>query len=192
MKKFFLLLAAVAGLMSVRAQQHIEFKWHRMYGVAGFDFSTNINTLTYEDKATFVDFFAVGGWQIRKESGIGLGVEYKMDLAGGYSQLHVFVEVRSHYLRNQLSPLTSVYVGYSFPLGMTGGTDKIVQIQKGGPTWGLNVGARYAFSRKLGINAFVGYQGIFLDSVDLLEDGKRANSLRVLMQNVKVGVGFNF
>ena len=91
MKKFFLLLAAVAGLMSVQAQQHIEFKWHRMYGVAGFDFSTNINTLTYEDKATFADFFAIGGWQIRKESGIGLGVEYKMDLAGGYSQLPVFV-----------------------------------------------------------------------------------------------------
>lgn len=192
MKKFFLILVAVAGLISVQAQQHVEFKWHRMYGVAGVDFSTNINTLKYEDKATFTDFFAVCGWQIRKESGIGLGVEYKMDHAGGYSQLPVFIEVRSHYLRNQLTPFTSAYVGYSFPLGMSGGTEKVVQILKGGPTWGLNVGARYAFSRKLGINAFVGYQGIFLDSVDLMVDGKRANSLRVLMQNVKVGVGFNF
>ena len=192
MKKLVLLVVAVVGLMSVQAQQHIEFKWHRMYGVAGCDFSTNINTLTYGDKATFADFYAIGGWQIRKESGIGLGVEYKMDFSGGYSQLPVFVEVRSHYLRSQLSPFTSVYVGYSIPLGMTGGTDKVVQILKGGPTWGLNVGARYAFSRKFGINAFIGYQGIFLNNVDLLEEGKRAFSQRVLMQNVKVGVGFNF
>lgn len=191
MKKVVLLLAAVMTLMTMQAQ-HVEFKWHRLYGVAGCDFSTNINKLTYEDKATFADFYAVGGWQIRKESGIGLGVEYKMDMAGGYTQLPVFVEVRSHFMRNQVTPFTSVYVGYSIPLGMSGGTDKVVQILQGGPTWGFNVGARYAFNRKRGINAFVGYQGIFLNSVDLIEDGVRQTALSVLMQNVKVGVGFNF
>ena len=192
MKKNILLLVAVLGLTAVQAQQHVEFKWHRAYGVAGYDFSTNINKLTYEDKATFHDFYAIYGWQIRKESGIGLGVEYKMDMTGGYSQIPVFVEVRSHYLRNQLTPFTSVYVGYSIPLGLTGGTDKVTHILKGGPTWGFNVGARYAISRKYGISAFVGYQGIFLDKVELIEEGRISNALRVLMQNVKVGVGFNF
>lgn len=192
MKRIILLLVAVVGFMAVQAQQHVEFKWHRMYWVAGYDFSTNINKMTYEDKATFHDFYAICGWQIRKESGVGFGVEYKMDVTGGYSQLPVFVEVRSHYLRNQLTPFTAAYVGYSIPLGMTGGTDKVTHIQKGGPTWGLNVGVRYAITRNYGVSAFVGYQGIFLDRVQLYEEGKLQNSLRVLMQNVKVGVGFNF
>ena len=192
MKRIVLLLAAVVSLMAAQAQQHVEFKWHRAYGVAGFDFSTNINQFEYGDKATFADVYAVYGWQIRKESGIGVGVEYKMDLTGGYSQLPIFIELRSHYLRNQLSPFTSVYVGYSIPLGMTGGTDKLVQIRKGGATWGFNVGVRYAFSRKFGVNLFLGYQGIFLDSVDLIDSGMLQESRRVLMQNAKVGIGFNF
>ena len=151
-----------------------------------------------EDKATFHDFYAIYGWQIRKESGIGVGVEYKMDMSGGYSQLPVFIEVRSHYLRSQITPFTAAYVGYSFPLGMTGGTDKVTHILKGGPTWGLNVGARYAIPNtfgklsKYGISVFVGYQGLFMDKVQLIEDGKIENALRVLMQNVKFGVGFNF
>ena len=198
MKKIILLLVAVVGLTAVQAQQHVEYKWHRAYGVAGYDFSTNINELTYKDKATFHDFYAIYGWQIRKESGIGLGVEYKMDMTGGYSQLPIFVEVRSHYLRSQITPFTSLYVGYSIPLGMTGGTDKVTHILKGGPTWGLNVGARYAIPNtfgklsKYGISVFVGYQGIFMDKVQLIEDGQIQNALRVLMQNVKFGVGFNF
>ena len=197
MKKIILLLTAVVGFMVVQAQ-HVEFKWHRAYGVAGYDFSTNFNELTYQDKATFHDFYAIYGWQIRKESGIGLGVEYKMDVTGGYSQLPVFIEVRSHYLRSQLTPFTAAYVGYSIPLGMTGGTDKVTHIQRGGATWGLNVGVRYALPTnygnlsKYGISAFVGYQGIFMDRVQLIEDGMLQNSLRVLMQNIKFGVGFNF
>ena len=197
MKKIIVLLAAVVGFMTLQAQ-HVEFKWHRAYGVAGYDFSTNINKMTYEDKATFHDFYAIYGWQIRKESGIGLGVEYKMDVAGGYSQLPVFIEVRSHYLRNQITPFTAAYVGYSIPLGMTGGTDKETHILKGGPMWGLNVGARYAIPNtfgklsKYGISVFVGYQGIFLDKVQLIENGEIQTALRVLMQYVKFGDGFNF
>ena len=110
MKKALLLLAAVATLTAAQAQ-HIESFWHGLYGVAGYDFSTNINKTAFSDKATFHGFYAVGGWQIRKESGIGLGVEFLKDPSGAFTQLPVFIEVRSHYLRSRISPFTSVFVG---------------------------------------------------------------------------------
>ena len=135
MKKAFLLLAAVAVFFSAQAQQkHIETYWHGLYGVAGYDFSTNINKTKYEDKATFHGFYAVGGWQIRKESGIGLGAEFMKDPTGAFTQLPVFVELRSHYLRSQLTPFSTVYVGYSIPLGSTSGGDNAVKINEG-DTW---------------------------------------------------------
>ena len=115
MKKAFLLLAAVVTLMAAQAQEsqkrHIEPFWHGLYGVAGYDFSTNINTTAFSDKTTFHNFYVVGGWQIRKESGIGLGVEFMKDPTGAFTQLPVFFEVRSHYLRSQLTPFTSLRVG---------------------------------------------------------------------------------
>lgn len=191
MKKIILLLAAVVGLMAAQAQ-HVEFKWHRCYGVAGYDFTTNLNKTDWNDKATFNGFYAVGGWQIRKESGIGLGVEYLRDASGAFSQMPVFIEVRSHYLRNRVTPFSSAYVGYSIPLGSSSGGEDAIQIAKGGPTWGLSVGARYAFSRKIGINAFIGYQGIYMGSVERKIDGQLANNRPLLLQNFKVGVGFNF
>ncbi|MCQ2274889.1 MAG: porin family protein [Bacteroidales bacterium] len=199
MKKTILLLLSMVALMAAQAQQHVEFKWHRMYGVAGYSFTTNISSLQYQydggqfdDKAAMQGVYAVGGWQIRKESGIGLGVEFMKDFASGYTMLPVFVEVRSHYLRNQISPFTSVYVGYSIPLGFSGmGTD-YVKIETGGPAWGLNVGARYAINRKMGVNAFIGYQGIFLNRVNVYHEGELQDAPPVLMQNFKVGVGFNF
>lgn len=191
MKKIILLLAAVVGLMAAQAQ-HVEFKWHRCYGVAGYDFTTNLNKTDWNDKATFNGFYAVGGWQIRKESGIGLGVEYLRDASGAFSQMPVFIEVRSHYLRNRVTPFSSAYVGYSIPLGSSSGGEDAIQIAKGGPTWGLSVGARYAFSRKIGINAFIGYQGIYMGSVERKKDGQLDNNRPLLLQNFKVGVGFNF
>lgn len=191
MKKIILLLAAVVGLMAAQAQ-HVEFKWHRCYGVAGYDFTTNLNKTDWNDKATFNGFYAVGGWQIRKESGIGLGVEYLRDASGAFSQMPVFIEVRSHYLRNRVTPFSSAYVGYSIPLGSSSGGEDAIRIAKGGPTWGLSVGARYAFSRKIGINAFIGYQGIYMGSVERKIDGQLANNRPLLLQNFKVGVGFNF
>ena len=191
MKKIILLLAAVVSLMVAQAQ-HVEFKWHRCYGVAGYDFSTNLNKTDFEDKATFHGFYAVGGWQIRKESGIGLGVEYLRDNTGAFSQMPVFIEVRSHYLRNRVTPFSTVYVGYSIPMGSSSGGDNAIQIATGGPTWGFSVGARYAFSRKMGVSAYIGYQGIYMGRVERKVDGLLSDARPQLLQNIKVGVGFNF
>lgn len=203
MKKAILLLMTVVGLMAANAQQHVEFKWHRMYGVAGYAFTTNINSLQYSygssddpqvfnDKASIQGVYAVGGWQIRKESGIGLGVEFMKDMSSGYTMLPVFVEVRSHFLRNQVSPFTSAYVGYAIPLGFSGMGADYVKIDQGGATWGLSVGARYAINRKMGVSAFIGYQGIFLNRVNFYHEGGLEVGEPRLMQNFKLGVGFNF
>lgn len=207
MKKTILLLAALVSLMAVQAQQHVEFKWHRMYGVAGYSFTTNINTIQYTYKGadgnetSFLDgaaihsIYAVGGWQIRKESGIGLGVEFMKDMRSGYTQLPVFIEVRSHYMRNQVTPFTSLNVGYSIPLGFSGIGTQYVKIDQGGPIFGLNVGARYAINRKMGVSAFVGYQCIALRRVNMYDTECR-QPLQLgdplTMHNFKVGVGFNF
>ena len=201
MKKIVFLLVAVVSLMAAQAQQHVEFKWHRMYGVAGYDFSSNINSIyfdldqgnnvEYGTKATMHGIYAICGWQIRKESGIGLGVEFMKDFAGGLTQLPVFVEVRSHYLRSQLTPFTSAYVGYSFPLGFYGTGAAYTKIEAGGPTFGLNIGARYAFNRKMGVSAFIGYQLIALRKLSLYAD-KLNITQPFTMHDFKVGVGFNF
>lgn len=192
MKRILLLLAAVAALTAAQAQQHIEFKWHRWYGVGGYAFSTNINTTDFADKATFNSVYAVGGWQIRKASGIGLGFQFMHDGTGAFSQLPLFVELRSHYLRSQITPFTTARIGYSIPLGSSSGGTDAIQIAKGGAFWGLHVGARYAFSRTLAANAYVGYEGIHMAEVDRYQDGKRFDGRPLTLQNITVGVGVNF
>ena len=193
MKKALLLLAAVAALVAAQAQpKHIEPYWHGLYGVAGYDFATNVNKTAFSDKATFHGFYAVGGWQIRKESGIGLGVEFMKDPTGAFTQLPVFVELRSHYLRSQLTPFSTVYVGYSIPLGSTSGVDNAVKINEGGVIWGVNVGARYAFNRNLSVDAYVGYMGMRLNKVGRWENGKLSIDRPLLLQNIKAGVSINY
>ncbi len=193
MKKALLLLAAVAALVAAQAQpKHIEPYWHGLYGVAGYDFATNVNKTAFSDKATFHGFYAVGGWQIRKESGIGLGVEFMKDPTGAFTQLPVFVELRSHYLRSQLTPFSTVYVGYSIPLGSTSGGDNAVKIIEGGVIWGVNVGARYAFNRNLSVDAYVGYMGMRLNKVGRWENGKLSIDRPLLLQNIKAGVSINY
>ena len=191
MKKALLLLAAVATLTAAQAQ-HIESFWHGLYGVAGYDFSTNINKTAFSDKATFHGFYAVGGWQIRKESGIGLGVEFLKDPSGAFTQLPVFIEVRSLYLRSRISPFTSVFVGYSFPLGSSSGGDNAIKIDAGGVTWGCEVGARYAINRNMAVNAYVGYQGIHLHRVNRWVDGELGIGRPLLLHNLKAGVAFSY
>ena len=114
------------------------------------------------------------------------------DPTGAFTQLPVFFEVRSHYLRSQLTPFTSLRVGYSIPLGSSSGGDNAIKIAKGGVMWGVDVGARYAFNRNVSVNVFVGYQGIHLNRVDRWENGELSIGRPLLLQNVRAGVGFNY
>lgn len=198
MKRFVLLAAALVVVTLAQAQRHVEFKWHRWYGVGGYEFVTNFNTTEWNDKAVFNGVYAIGGWQIRKESGIGVGVEYLHDGSGAFSNLPVFVELRSHYLRNQLTPFTAVQVGYAIPLGSSSGGADAISIQKGGVVWGINAGARYALPpafavfSSLAVSAFVGYQEIYFAGVVRQEDGILATTRPLLLRNIKAGVAINF
>lgn len=191
MKKIVLLLAAVAAV-GVAQAQHIEFKWHGFYAVAGYDYAFNFNKTEFEDKATFNGITAVAGYQIRKESGLGMGFSFMHDATGAFSQLPIFIELRSHYMRSRLTPYTSLYVGYSIPLGSSSAGKDAVQITAGGVTSGANIGVRYAFSRKFGMSVYVGYQELYMTKVQRKISGKIAETQPILFHNIKVGVGFNF
>lgn len=191
MKKFVLLLAVVAAA-GISHAQHIEFKWHGFYGVAGYDYSFNFNKTEYEDKATFNSFTAVAGYQIRKGSGLGMGFSFMGEGTGAFRQLPIFVELRSHYMRSRLTPYTSLYVGYSIPLGSSSSGEDAVQILNGGVTSGANIGVRYAFSRKFGMHAYVGYQELYMTKVQRKIGGKISEAQPLLFHDIKVGVGFNF
>lgn len=191
MKRIALLLVAVVSFAAAHSQ-HIEFKWRGFYITGGYEYTTNLNKTFYEDKVAFNGFMVAGGFQFRKETGVGLGAAYLNDPSGAFSQLPIFVELRSHYLRSRLTPFTSIYVGYSIPLGASSGGRESIQINRGGVTSGANAGVRFAVNRKFGINAYVGYQELYMTRVNRKVDGKWAEGQPLLLHNLKVGVGLNF
>ncbi len=191
MKRIALLLVAVVSFAAAHSQ-HIEFKWRGFYITGGYEYTTNLNKTFYEDKVAFNGFMLSGGFQFRKETGLGLGAAYLNDPSGAFSQLPIFIELRSHYLRSRLTPFTSIYVGYSIPLGASSGGRESIQINRGGVTSGANAGVRFAVNRKFGINAYVGYQELYMTRVNRKVDGKWAEGQPLLLHNLKVGVGLNF
>lgn len=193
MKKMFLLVALVLmggsllannindGLTSIQPAStglqsptrnpqpsHLEFRYYGFYGVVNFTYMTNLNTThdLYTDKYTLAGVKAVAGFQWRKESSVGLGVSYLSDPSGSFSQIPVFVELRSYYTRSRLAPYSAIQMGYSIPLGTTNGGVEYTKLNEGGITLGAEVGGRYAFSRHFGINFGVGYQFIMSNSVE--------------------------
>lgn len=191
MKRLLLLLATVAVFATAQAQ-HIEFKWRGFYLVGTYDHAMNLNKTPYDDQVTFNGFTVSGGFQFRKESGIGMGASFMRDATGAFSQLPIFVELRSHYLRSRITPFTSIYVGYSIPLGSSSGGAESVHIEEGGVTSGANVGVRFAVTRKFGVNAYVGYQELYMTKVNRKVAGRLADTQPLLLHNLKFGVGFNF
>lgn len=145
-------------------QRHIEFRWHGVYlvGDASYGFNLNREMDEYDTIATTLNAFMPGfsvGYQIRKETGIGVGFNYVADPTGAYTQLPVYAELRSHFWRNQLTPYTVLQVGYTLPLGASSVADPVSsKIEEGGLYFGLEVGARYAISRSLAVAGHVGYR----------------------------------
>lgn len=183
---FVLCLVCLSGVQA----QHVEFKWHGLYGVAGLDYMTNLNRDDHE--VSLMGLSAVMGWQIRKESGIGLGFSYLKDSKGAFSQMPLFVELRSHYLRNQITPFSAVQVGYSFPINSSSSGSEAISIKQGGLMFAVELGARYAITRLMGVNLHVGYQLLMMNEVERQHVGMPADRSSQLLHNIKVGVGFNF
>ena len=155
-------IAAVLCLCgTAQSQRHIEYRWHGAYFVGDVSYAMNINRAPalngYSDTLSAPNLSFIAGFQFRKESAVGLGVSYIADPRGAYTQLPVFVELRSHFLRSRITPYTVLQVGYSSPLGASSAPPTI-KITKGGLYFGAEVGARYAFSRDFGIGLHAGYK----------------------------------
>lgn len=215
MKKVCLLFAAIIGLNTVFASNaldalsstmlavpnvhkggdnHIEYRYYGIYGVVDFSYMTNIKPEHdgYKDDYSLMGFTASAGFQWRKECGLGLGFSYLNDATGAFSQIPVFIEFRSHYLRSRLTPFSDFQLGYSIPFGSSSGGDEYIKITKGGITFGAAVGARFAFTRNIAANFSVGYQMIQLRQVERGYMSVASTSLPELYHNLKVSVGLNF
>lgn len=159
-----LILAAVALLClcgTAAAQHHVEYKWRGPYFVVDGSYLLNINREAglngRADTLNAVNVSIVGGFQFSKEAGLGLGVTYVADPTGALTQMPVFVELRSHFMRSRLTPYTVIQGGYCLPLGSTSEPPKR-EITEGGLYFGFSFGGRYAIDRGFAIGLHVDYK----------------------------------
>ena len=200
MKKTLLAIAILGALCgAVQAQRHVEFRWHGAYIVGDLSYGVNLNREVEEGGvvgdtlSAFMPTFSAG-FQFRKEAGVGLGFSYIADPTGAYTQLPVFVELRSHYLRSQLSPYSVFQVGYTLPLGMSSTPNPIGnKIEEGGLYVGIELGGRYAFNRSTAIAIHASYR--LLQSNKVLRTDISGTSLLappVVLHVLGGGVSFYF
>lgn|SRR5574344_853927 len=209
MKKLVLFVAALASLSVAFASDgntslllskssvqppHVEYKYYGFYGIVDYTSLINlsVNHDEYKDVYSLSGFTAVAGFQWRKESAIGVGFSYLNDASGSFSQIPIFLEFRSHYLRNRLTPYSAIQLGYSIPMGTVNPGTTYTKIEEGGITAGLEAGGRVAISRTFGVHLAVGYQLIQSRSVLRGEDGVDATRLPELYHHFKFCVGLNF
>ena len=199
-KRIIIAIVAIVALCGVaQAQRHIEFRWHGVYLVGDVAYGANLNRAVEEGAVVGDTLSAVMptftvGYQFRKEAGVGLGFSYVADPTGAYTQLPLFVELRSHYMRSQLTPYTVLQVGYTMPLGMSSTPNPIGnKIEEGGLYVGIEVGGRYALSRTTAVALHASYR--LLQSNKVLRTDIHGTSLLappVVLNVVGGGVSFYF
>ena len=184
--------AAAAGTKG--QPPHTEFKYYGFYSVVDYTFVTNLTKThgEYIDDFMLNGVTAIVGWQWRKESAVGIGFSYLNDATGAFSQIPVFVEFRSHFLRNRLTPFTAVQMGYTIPFGSSSTDEDYTRLDKGGITLGLEAGLRVALRPRLGLNIYVGYQMLQENSVERGIGNNAATRLPEQYHNLKAGIGVNF
>lgn len=163
MKKTIIAVVALLCLCgTAAAQRHIEYKWRGVYVVVDGSYVMNINrapsTSNVISVADTMSGFALGvsgGFQFRKEAGVGLGITYLMDPTGAFTQMPVYAELRSHFMRSRLTPFAVLQIGYTLPLGASSPT---VKIEHGGVYFGAQLGGRFAIDRGFAIGLHVGYK----------------------------------
>lgn len=158
------ILAAVALLClcgTAAAQRHIEYRWRGIYFVGDASYVMNLNRSAGENGlADTVSGFMPslsGGFQFRKEASVGLGFAYLSDPNGAFTQLPVFLELRSHFMRSQLTPYVVLQAGYSLPVGASS-KPPVTKIDEGGLYLGVEVGGRYAFNRTVALGLHASYR----------------------------------
>lgn len=162
MKRIILAAAALLCLMgTAAAQRHIEYKWRGPYFTIDGSYLMNLNREAglngRSDTLSAVNVSFSGGFMFSKEAGLGLGVTYVADPTGAFTQMPVFVELRSHFMRSRITPYTVLQGGYCLPLGSSSEPPR-VEITKGGLYFGVSVGARYAVDRSFALGLHVDYK----------------------------------
>lgn len=195
MKKTILVAVALLCLFgTAAAQRHIEHKWHGFYAVVDGAYMHNLNRapgLNGETDTLGGAWMGLSaGFQFRKEASVGGGVAYVFDPQGAYTQLPVFVEIRSHLTRNRLTPYFVLQSGYALPVGAGSTT---VKITKGGLYFGAEFGGRFAVERDFAIGLHLGYK--LLNSTELTRyeaDGtfKRNDSMTLHVLNAGLSLYF--
>lgn len=177
-KTLFAILALVALCGVAHAQRHIEYRWRGFYVVGDASYGINLNRQIDEFDTIPCELNAMMpgvslGFQFSKEAGVGLGFNYVADPSGAYTQMPLYAELRSHFLRSQLTPYMVLQVGYCLPLGASSEPNPVgTEIKEGGLYFGLEAGVRYAISRNLAVAGHVGYRLLQANEVlrtDLLD-----------------------
>ncbi len=158
------IIAAVTLLClcgTAAAQRHIEFRWRGIYFVGDASYMMNLNRSANESGiADTVSGFMPslsGGFQFRKEAAVGLGFAYLSDPNGAFTQLPIFVELRSHFTRDRLTPYAVLQVGYSLPVGASS-KPPVTKIDEGGLYLGIEAGGRYALNRTVALGLHASYK----------------------------------
>lgn len=207
LKATLLLALLTVGLTGFAGDgpKHVEFKYYGFYSVIDYTYMFCLphESGQYMEPVTgtivgFTDSYAlngitaIAGWQFRKETSLGVGFSYLNDATGAFSQIPVFAELRSHYLRNRVTPFTAVQMGYSIPFGSKNLVEEYTKIDQGGITLGLEGGIRFAVAQKFGLNVYAGYQMIQLRSVERGFNSVACTRMPELYHNFKFGIGVNF
>lgn len=184
---------------AAQAQHHVEFRWHGVYvvGDASYGFNLNRSVDEFDTIASTLNAFIPSfsaGYQFRKEAGVGLGFSYVADPTGAYTQMPLFVELRSHFMRSRLTPYSVLQVGYTLPLGTASDMTPVSsEIEEGGLYFGLEVGGRYAVNRNLAVGAHTGYRLLQSNSVKRMDaNGHSILSVPVVFHMLTFGVSLYF
>lgn len=170
MKKIIIAVVALLCLTgTAAAQRHLEYKWRGFYANVDFSYGMNLNRSVGDNGiADTVNAVGMGfsvGYQFRKEACVGAGIVYFTDGTGALTQMPVFVELRSHFMRSRLTPYSALQAGYSLPVGASSEYPNVIKITKGGLYFGASMGARYAVERSFAVGVHVDYR--FLQSTEV-------------------------
>lgn len=178
MKKLFITAVALLCLSGTAvAQRHVEFLWRGFYLTGDVSYATNLNSSNEsglnDTVSALMPSFSVG-YQFRKEAAVGMGFSYLADPTGAFTQIPIYSELRSHFMRSRLTPYGVLQVGYTLPVG-TSSEPPSTKITEGGFYVGFDFGARYAVSRTVAFAAHVGLKVLMDNHV------QRSDALNVPM-----------
>ena len=187
-----MLCFAASAQKKDKGDQHVEFRYHGFYSVVDYALMKTVSTLDDIESPLFHSINVVAGFQWRPESAVGFGFSYLHDASGAFSQIPMYVEYRTHYLRGRVAPFTTARVGFSVPVGSGSSGEHYAKINLGGLTFGARLGVRYAFTRSSGANIFAGYQMLQLNQVERGTNGQCETIGAELFHTIQAGLGFNF